>query len=59
MRQDLVRINDDIESGGFFQNAALISAVEDAAEQERPLHLVGLVSDGGVHSHINHLFALI
>jgi 2,3-bisphosphoglycerate-independent phosphoglycerate mutase len=59
MRQDLVRINDDIESGGFFQNAALVSAVEDAAEQERPLHLVGLVSDGGVHSHIDHLFALI
>jgi len=59
MRQDLVRINDEIENGDFFNNAALLSAVEDAAEQGRPLHLVGLVSDGGVHSHINHLLALI
>ena len=59
MRQDLVRINDEIENGDFFKNAALVSAVEDAAEMERPLHLVGLVSDGGVHSHIDHLFALI
>jgi 2,3-bisphosphoglycerate-independent phosphoglycerate mutase len=59
MRQDLVRINDSIESGEFFEKAALVAAVEDAAEQERPLHLVGLVSDGGVHSHIDHLFALI
>lgn len=59
MRQDLVRINDEIENGDFFNNAALVSAVEDAAAAERPLHLVGLVSDGGVHSHIDHLFALI
>ena len=59
MRQDLVRINDEIENGDFFKNAALVSAVEDAAEMERPLHLVGLVSDGGVHSHIDHLLALI
>jgi len=59
MRQDLVRINDEIENGDFFNNAALVSALEDAAEAERSLHLVGLVSDGGVHSHINHLFALI
>lgn len=59
MRQDLVRINDEIENGDFFRNAALVSAVEDAVEAERPLHLVGLVSDGGVHSHIDHLFALI
>ena len=59
MRQDLVRINDEIANGDFFNNAALVSAVEDAVEQQRPLHLVGLVSDGGVHSHIDHLFALI
>jgi 2,3-bisphosphoglycerate-independent phosphoglycerate mutase len=59
MRQDLVRINDEIENGDFFNNAALVSAVEDAADMERPLHLVGLVSDGGVHSHIDHLTALI
>jgi 2,3-bisphosphoglycerate-independent phosphoglycerate mutase len=59
MRQDLVRINDEIESGEFFHNAALIAAIEDAISNERPVHLVGLVSDGGVHSHINHLLALI
>ncbi len=59
MRQDLVRINDEIESGEFFQNAALVAAVEDAAAAERPVHLVGLTSNGGVHSHINHLKALI
>lgn len=59
MRQDLVRINDEIENGDFFENAALVAAVEDAAANERPLHLVGLTSDGGVHSHIGHLLALI
>lgn len=59
IRQDLVRINDEIESGEFFNNAALIAAVEDAASEQRPLHLVGLTSNGGVHSHINHLKALI
>ena len=59
MRQDLVRINDEIESGAFFENAALVAAVEHAAAKEKPLHLVGLTSDGGVHSHINHLLALI
>ena len=59
MRQDLVRINNEIANGEFFQNAALVAAAEDAAERQRPLHLVGLVSDGGVHSHIDHLLALI
>ncbi len=59
MRQDLVRINDEIESGEFFENAALIAAIEDASTRGRPVHLVGLVSDGGVHSHIGHLLALI
>lgn len=59
IRQDLVRINDEIESGEFFQNAALVAAVEDAAAKGRPCHLVGLTSNGGVHSHIKHLKALI
>ncbi|MCW9013372.1 MAG: 2,3-bisphosphoglycerate-independent phosphoglycerate mutase [Gammaproteobacteria bacterium] len=59
MRQDLVRIDDAIENGEFFDNAALVAALDDAAAKERPMHLVGLVSDGGVHSHINHLVALI
>jgi 2,3-bisphosphoglycerate-independent phosphoglycerate mutase len=59
VKQDLVRINDEIEEGGFFENAALLAAVEEAAEKERPVHLVGLTSNGGVHSHIGHLKALI
>ncbi len=59
IRQDLVRINDEIENGDFFTNAALVSAVEDAAANQRPVHLVGLTSNGGVHSHLTHLLALI
>ena len=59
IRQDLVRINDEIESGEFFTNAALVAAMEDAAASNRPVHLVGLTSNGGVHSHISHLKALI
>lgn len=59
LRQDLVRINDEIESGEFFENAALNAAIADAAASERPIHLVGLTSDGGVHSHIDHLYAII
>jgi len=59
MKQDLVRINDSIDSGEFFENTALVAAIEDAREKGRPIHLLGLVSDGGVHSHLNHLLALI
>lgn len=59
IRQDLVRIDDAIESGEFFTNSALCSAIEDAKAAGRPMHLLGLVSDGGVHSHTNHLLALI
>ncbi len=59
MKQDLVRIDDAIESEEFFENAALVAALEDAAKRDRPMHVVGLVSDGGVHSHTNHLCALI
>jgi len=59
MKQDLVRIDDSIESGEFFENAALVAAMEDSVKHDRPMHLVGLVSDGGVHSHTKHLCALI
>jgi len=59
LRQDLVRIDDAIESGEFLENAALVAAMEDAVKHDRPMHLVGLVSDGGVHSHVKHLCALI
>jgi len=59
IRQDIVRINDAIASGEFFDNAALNDALCRAKHAARPVHLLGLVSDGGVHSHIDHLYALI
>lgn len=59
LKQDLVRIDDSIEEGTFFEKEALRDAVNEAKMNNRPLHLVGLVSDGGVHSHIKHLLALI
>lgn len=59
VKQDLVRIDEAIEDKSFFKNPALLSAVDSAKAAGRPLHLLGLVSDGGVHSHIDHLKALI
>ncbi len=59
VRQDVVRIDDSIREGDFYRNAALTAAVERAAASERPLHLIGLVSDGGVHSSLDHLLAII
>ncbi len=59
VKQDLVRIDEAIDDGSFFENPALLGAVQRAATAKRPLHLIGLVSDGGVHSHIDHLSALI
>jgi 2,3-bisphosphoglycerate-independent phosphoglycerate mutase len=59
VRQDLVRIDDAISDGSFFENSALVAAVRTAKAAGRPLHLLGLVSDGGVHSHVRHLHALI
>jgi 2,3-bisphosphoglycerate-independent phosphoglycerate mutase len=59
VKQDLVRIDAAIEDGSFTENPALLNAVLAAKKKNRPLHLLGLVSDGGVHSHIDHLKALI
>ena len=59
VRQDLVQINDAIADGSFFESEVLIAAMDKAADAKRPVHLMGLVSDGGVHSHVNHLLALI
>jgi 2,3-bisphosphoglycerate-independent phosphoglycerate mutase len=59
IRQDMVRINDAIASREFFRNPALTYALGTAKQARRPLHLLGLVSDGGVHSHIDHIYALI
>ena len=57
--QELQRINVAIRDGEFFQNPVLLETVKYAKENKKPLHLMGLVSDGGVHSHINHLKAII
>jgi 2,3-bisphosphoglycerate-independent phosphoglycerate mutase len=57
--QDLMRINRAIEDGSFFKNAALRGAVARARDRGVGVHLLGLVSYGGVHSHIDHLRALL
>ena len=57
--QDLPRISRDIETGAFFQNSAYVAAMDACREKGTALHLMGLLSDGGVHSHITHLFALL
>jgi 2,3-bisphosphoglycerate-independent phosphoglycerate mutase len=57
--QDLTRIDASVRDGDFFENAALLDAMRRAADGSRALHLIGLVSDGGVHSHQRHLHALI
>jgi 2,3-bisphosphoglycerate-independent phosphoglycerate mutase len=57
--QDLTRIDLAIEDGSFFENPAINKAVHRAIEQKRALHLMGLVSDGGVHSQLTHLLALL
>ncbi len=57
--QSLTRINLAIESGEFFEKEAFVKAMQQAKDQDSALHLFGLLSDGGVHSHIEHLFALL
>ena len=57
--QELTRITKAIEDGDFFTNPALVKAMDDAKAHGKKLHVMGLVSDGGVHSHITHLFALV
>ena len=57
--QDLMRVNQAIETGDFYSNAALRSAFERAKARGANVHLLGLVSYGGVHSHIDHLRALL
>ena len=57
--QDLTRITKSIEDGDFFENPELLKAVDNAIENGSDLHIWGLVSDGGVHSHNTHLYALL
>ena len=57
--QDLPRISKAIEDGSFFENPAYVRAMDACREHNSSLHLIGLLSDGGVHSHLEHLFALM
>ena len=57
--QELTRITKSIEDGDFFENEALLGAVENCKKNDSAIHFMGLLSDGGVHSHINHLFGLL
>ena len=57
--QELTRISKAIEDGTFFENDVLCKAVENCKKNGAALHLMGLLSDGGVHSHITHLYALL
>lgn len=57
--QEITRIDKAIADGDFFENEVLKAAARHALEQGGTLHLFGLLSDGGVHSHINHVFALL
>jgi 2,3-bisphosphoglycerate-independent phosphoglycerate mutase len=56
--QELERINVAVENGEFENNSSLLQSIQYAKNNKKPLHVMGLVSDGGVHSHINHLKAL-
>ncbi|MCE4955822.1 2,3-bisphosphoglycerate-independent phosphoglycerate mutase [Macrococcoides caseolyticum] len=57
--QSLTRINKSIQDGDFFTNDVLLNAMKHVKEHDSALHLMGLLSDGGVHSHYEHLFALL
>ena len=57
--QELTRITKEIEDGEFFKNEALLKAIDNCKENNSDLHLYGLLSDGGVHSHNTHLYGLL
>ena len=57
--QELTRITKSIKDGDFFENKAFSDAIENCKKNDSALHLMGLLSDGGVHSHITHLYGLL
>ena len=57
--QELTRITKEIQDGTFFENPALLAAVENCKKNNSALHMMGLLSDGGVHSHNTHLYGLL
>ncbi len=56
--QSLTRVNVAIREGEFERNQTFLDAIKNAKDNDKAPHLFGLLSDGGVHSHINHLFAV-
>lgn len=57
--QELTRITKEIQDGTFFTNASLMAAIDNCKMKDSALHIYGLLSDGGVHSHITHLYGLL
>lgn len=57
--QDLPKISKEIKDGAFFENKAYVAAISAAKKNGKALHVMGLLSSGGVHSHINHIFAML
>ena len=57
--QDLTRITKSIDDGDFFENKGLLAAIENCKKNNSDLHLWGLLSDGGVHSHISHVYGIL
>ena len=57
--QELTRITKSIEDGEFFENEALLKAVDNAAQEGKALHIMGLLSNGGVHSHNTHMYTIV
>ena len=57
--QILPKISKEIEEGRFFENPVYLKAISDAVENDKSLHILGLLSDGGVHSHLTHIFAML
>ena len=57
--QSLTRISHEIETGEFFKNEELLAAIKNCKDNNSALHLMGLLSTGGVHSHLTHLYALL
>ncbi len=57
--QELTRITKDIKDGGFFEKEEIVAAINNAKDNDKALHIMGLISDGGVHSHLTHLYALL
>ncbi|MEB3249526.1 MAG: 2,3-bisphosphoglycerate-independent phosphoglycerate mutase [Merismopediaceae bacterium] len=57
--QELVRISDAVENGSLFENPVLVNICEEVRQRQGKLHLIGLCSEGGVHSHLDHLLGLL